>query len=216
LNPIAIPQSQQTIRLQNIRNQQQLILQAIAQLAQTSATEPCKSQKLLHVLSQTITQVEQLCAQQQLSPANLTGPSHQIYPWMKFLLDEHHLQSHLQTTQQVQQLVAETLVVNLTTYPGKPVAADSKKINIAILNIAGLYRCKSNTSGTISRTLDNRKMPQYVVEFVMYHKLLHKQHRENWGKSRLLVHTPEFRQNERKFKQYKQAQQWLEKLVRTD
>ncbi len=65
----------------------------------------------------------------------------------------------------------------------------------------------------VSRTLDNRHVPPYVVEFVMYHELLHKQHGEKWGRSRLMFHTSEFRGDERKFRRYEQAQQWLEKLA---
>jgi hypothetical protein len=47
----------------------------------------------------------------------------------------------------------------------------------------------------------------------MYHELLHKQHGGKWINGRLFVHTPEFRQDERKFKHYQQVQQWLGKLV---
>jgi hypothetical protein len=64
----------------------------------------------------------------------------------------------------------------------------------------------------LSRTLDDLKVPSYVAEFVMYHELLHKRHGEVWVNGRLRVHTPEFRQDERQFKQYDLAKAVLQTL----
>jgi hypothetical protein len=66
----------------------------------------------------------------------------------------------------------------------------------------------------ISMTLDNRKIPAYVVEFVLYHELLHKQHRETWVNGKRMVHTPAFRRDEQQFKDYRAAENWLTKLAR--
>lgn len=63
--------------------------------------------------------------------------------------------------------------------------------------------------------LDAKRVPRYVVEFVMYHELLHKLHGHRLQNGRWLVHTPEFRVDERKFKQYSQAEQHLRDLART-
>ncbi len=318
---------QRTIGLRNVRTQQQTILQRITRFAQSPVEDPYEAQKILKLLSQTVAQVEQVCTQHQLTPANLTELSRQIYSWMKFLLDEHHLLLHIQATRRVQRLVAEVVASNTTPRSKKPTRIVSEKLNVEFLNMAGLYKYKSNSSCTllqicegfivasdqvlnaivqatligkssassrvirtfslseefsevllkldlmvesiietpqgqvydlnaifeavnlkyfvsqmpkprltwnqvltkrkfghyepardrivVSRTLDNRQVPQYVVEFVLYHELLHKQHGEKWGKSRLMFHTPEFRADERKFKQYEQAQQWLANLART-
>ena len=65
----------------------------------------------------------------------------------------------------------------------------------------------------LSISLDSDRVPQYVVEFVLYHELLHKQHEGKWVNGRLNVHTPEFRQDEQKFLKYKEADQWLTKLA---
>ncbi|WP_299402722.1 SprT-like domain-containing protein [Acaryochloris sp. IP29b_bin.148] len=65
----------------------------------------------------------------------------------------------------------------------------------------------------ISLTLDSKKIPRYVVDFVMYHELLHTVHGHRIQNGRYRVHTPEFRVDERKFKQYLQAQQHLQRLV---
>lgn len=66
----------------------------------------------------------------------------------------------------------------------------------------------------ISLNLDAKQIPSYVVEFVMYHELLHKAHGHRNQNGRRMVHTPEFRMDERKFKQYLQAEQHLSRLVR--
>ncbi len=65
----------------------------------------------------------------------------------------------------------------------------------------------------LSISLDSDRVPQYVVEFVLYHELLHKQHEGKWVNGRLKVHTPEFRQDEQKFQKYKEADQWLTGLA---
>ncbi len=317
-------QAQRTLRLQDIRTQQQVILQEIARLGQNSALESAQSQKILKLLTQSVTQIEQLCIQQQLVPANLPGPSRQSYAWMKFLMDEHHLLLHVQAQERVQHLAAEELLSGTTAPSKKSIHVNDEKLNIEFINMAGLYKYKSNSNCTllqihegfiaasnpvlaaivqsavlgkssatsqvirsfsvseefsevllemelmvetiaetsrgqvydlndifetinreyftsqmskprlswnqvrtkrkfghydpardrvvVSRTLDNRRVPRYVVEFVMYHELLHKHHGHKWGKSRLMFHTAEFRASERKFVQYEQAQQWLGKL----
>ena len=61
----------------------------------------------------------------------------------------------------------------------------------------------------MSRTLDNSQIPQIVVEFVLYHELLHKYHGAKWVNGKRMVHTPEFRRSERKFTYYQEAEQWL-------
>ena len=61
----------------------------------------------------------------------------------------------------------------------------------------------------MSRTLDSLQVPQMVVELVLYHELLHKHHGAKLLNGKRMVHTPEFRRSERKFKHYKEAQQWL-------
>ena len=82
-----------------------------------------------------------------------------------------------------------------------------------------LTRCKfahyerARDRVVMSLTLDNRGVPQYVVEFVLYHELLHKHHGSIWVNGRRMSHTPEFRRSEQKFKLYQEAQQWLAQLA---
>jgi hypothetical protein len=77
----------------------------------------------------------------------------------------------------------------------------------------GHYRFDRDTV-MLSISLDDEQVPAHVVDFVMYHELLHKQHRAVPGKGRLLVHTPAFRADERQFAQYEDAVRQLSALAR--
>ncbi|MBD2504471.1 M48 family peptidase [Anabaena azotica] len=61
----------------------------------------------------------------------------------------------------------------------------------------------------ISLTLDDAKVPEFVVEFVLYHELLHKYHGTKWVQGKRMVHTKEFRASESQFKFYNEASEWL-------
>jgi hypothetical protein len=61
----------------------------------------------------------------------------------------------------------------------------------------------------LSQMLDARHIPRYVVEFVLYHELLHKHHGIKWVNGRCLAHTPEFRRSEREFRHYQEAEFFL-------
>jgi hypothetical protein len=61
----------------------------------------------------------------------------------------------------------------------------------------------------ISLTLDDVTVPKFVVEFVLYHELLHKYHGTKWVQGRRMVHTKEFRASESQFKFYNEASKWL-------
>ncbi|OUL18466.1 SprT-like family protein [Nostoc sp. RF31YmG] len=65
----------------------------------------------------------------------------------------------------------------------------------------------------MSLTLDNANIPEFVTEFVLFHELLHKYHGTKWVNGRRMVHTPEFRADESRFKLYAEAQRWLQKLA---
>ncbi len=65
----------------------------------------------------------------------------------------------------------------------------------------------------LSLTLDTPHVPEYVVDFVMYHELLHKQLGVNVVNGRRYAHTPEFRAAEQRFAQYTEARALLERLT---
>lgn len=64
----------------------------------------------------------------------------------------------------------------------------------------------------ISRLFDSQKVPQFVLEYVMYHEMLHVRHQTRVNDCRLIVHTPEFKQEERRFAQFNEAKDWLKTL----
>ena len=67
----------------------------------------------------------------------------------------------------------------------------------------------------LSLTLDSQQVPVHTAEFVMYHEMLHIQHGETWVNGRRMVHTPAFRQDERKFQHYQSAEAELARLARS-
>lgn len=64
----------------------------------------------------------------------------------------------------------------------------------------------------ISRSLDNDDVPEFLVEFVLYHEMLHMKHRPKLSNGRRVYHTSAFRADERRFDYYDAAMAELEKL----
>jgi hypothetical protein len=66
----------------------------------------------------------------------------------------------------------------------------------------------------ISRTLDEAKVPSFVVDFVMYHELLHKTLGLRWSGQRQYAHTAEFYRQEKRFARHGDAERALELISR--
>jgi hypothetical protein len=66
----------------------------------------------------------------------------------------------------------------------------------------------------ISRSLDSRDVPRYIVEYVVFHEMLHIAHPTRHVNGRRYNHTPAFRRDERKFVHYEAAERWIEQNVR--
>src|SRR5262245_36807351 len=64
----------------------------------------------------------------------------------------------------------------------------------------------------ISRVFDAPRVPAHVIEYVMYHEMLHIKHNTRVEDCRVLVHTPEFRSEERRFAHYETAKRWLAQI----
>lgn len=62
----------------------------------------------------------------------------------------------------------------------------------------------------IHRTLDQPRVPRYVVEAVVYHEMLHAAIPPVIHNGRRYVHTPEFRQREAELRSLKRAERWIE------
>jgi hypothetical protein len=67
---------------------------------------------------------------------------------------------------------------------------------------------------TISKTLDSKDVPEWFVEYILYHEMLHIKHPARLINGRRYYHTTAFRLDERRFPHYQQAQKWLERLAR--
>jgi hypothetical protein len=309
----------ESIQIKNIKAQQDIILQKIFNLASMSTVNPAQVQQLMQALVKIVTKVEAKCTERQVTPANLTSLSRQIYAWMKFLTDEQNLHSHIQSTYRVRKIVKQTLTNGEKNFT---------EAMIEFTNLAGLYKGRRNHNNTIltinegfihaseevlealvksaflgksqnstllirsfassteysnvlleldliaeviaenpqgnfynlnelfiklnseyfaaalsrprlawsqiktyrkfghyepardrvvmSLTLDDGNIPEFVTEFVLYHELLHKLHGIKWVNGRSIAHTPKFRAGESKFKLYKEAEEWLEKLASTE
>lgn len=308
----------ESISIKNIRVQQNNILRNIFNLAAIPHPNTAQRQPLSQTLSNTVATIEQICSNLEITPANLTTSSRQIYAWCKFLTDESNLNLHLATTHRVRQITQQLLDSQ---------NQNATELMIAFINLAGLYQgrrsneivdikinegfihapeevlealvqcsiCGKNQQSTqiirafaaseeysailldldliaeviaenpqgnfynlnqlfdkinheyfaaklvkprlawsqiktyrkfghyepardrivLSLSLDSAKVPEFVVEFVLYHELLHKHHGTKWVNGKRMVHTSEFRNDERKFKLYQQADNWLKKLTST-
>jgi hypothetical protein len=67
---------------------------------------------------------------------------------------------------------------------------------------------------TVSLSLDSHKVPEFVLDFIMFHELLHKQHGLTKMSQRLYAHTAAFRSDERKFPRFEAAQKELIRIAR--
>jgi hypothetical protein len=64
----------------------------------------------------------------------------------------------------------------------------------------------------ISRILDQPQIPRFVVEYVMYHEMLHLRYPDERKAGRRCIHTGDFRKAEAEFDRFKEANDWLRKI----
>jgi hypothetical protein len=67
----------------------------------------------------------------------------------------------------------------------------------------------------ISRTLDDASIPRMVVEYVLYHEMLHVKHPARAESGRTIYHSPEFRADERRFHRIDEALESLDRIARS-
>ena len=60
----------------------------------------------------------------------------------------------------------------------------------------------------LSRSLDDSRVPALVIDFVMYHELLHKHLGVDRSNGRTVAHSAAFRREERRFPGYAEAEAW--------
>ena len=64
----------------------------------------------------------------------------------------------------------------------------------------------------ISRIFDHPGMPRYVLEYIVYHEMLHLKHPVRLRGSRRCVHSPEFQAEEKLFPRVAEANAFLKRL----
>lgn len=66
----------------------------------------------------------------------------------------------------------------------------------------------------ISKTLDSEDVPDWFVEYILYHEMLHIKHPARLINGRRYYHTKAFRTDEQRFPHYHEAQRHLDEIVR--
>jgi hypothetical protein len=92
----------------------------------------------------------------------------------------------------------------------KPVLTWSKRRARSIL---GRHDAAHGTI-TVSKILDSREVPEWFVEYIVFHEMLHIKHPARIVNGRRYYHTAAFRAEERSFPRYQHAQEWLDHVVR--
>jgi len=64
----------------------------------------------------------------------------------------------------------------------------------------------------LNRRLDRPDVPRFVVEYVLYHEMLHVKHPGQLARCGLRVHSAAFRVEEKRFAHYAEARRWLEQV----
>jgi hypothetical protein len=65
----------------------------------------------------------------------------------------------------------------------------------------------------VSASLDRRDVPEHVIDFIVYHELVHRKLGFRWTGDRRDAHTPEFRAEEKRFARYAEVQTFLDRFV---
>jgi hypothetical protein len=71
----------------------------------------------------------------------------------------------------------------------------------------GSYQSSTNTI-RINPVLDNKKIPRYVMKFIVYHEMLHADIDTELKNGRRRIHSNEFKKREKMYKYYERAVEW--------
>lgn len=66
----------------------------------------------------------------------------------------------------------------------------------------------------LNRRMDRPNIPHYVVEYVLFHEMLHVKHPTRRSGCSLVSHSPEFRNEEKRFPDFSRARRALDRLAR--
>ena len=81
----------------------------------------------------------------------------------------------------------------------------------AARNMLGHYDPAHNAI-VVSRVFDHPRVPRYVVEYIVYHEMLHLKHPVKLRGSRRCVHPKSFQEEEKLFPRLEEAKQFLKRL----
>ncbi|MFQ5976404.1 MAG: M48 family peptidase, partial [Candidatus Hydrothermarchaeales archaeon] len=56
--------------------------------------------------------------------------------------------------------------------------------------------------------------PEFFLDFIMYHELLHTRHKIAYKNGRRSIHTRQFKREEKKFERYSKAEALMKKISR--
>ena len=93
---------------------------------------------------------------------------------------------------------------------GKPTLTWSQRKTRSILG----HHDRVYDTIVISKSLDSTQVPEWFVEFIIYHEMLHIKHAARMINGRRYYHTAAFRLDERRFPRYDDAQRYLEQVAR--
>ncbi len=66
----------------------------------------------------------------------------------------------------------------------------------------------------LNRRMDRPGVPQFVVEYVLYHEMLHVKHPTRRSGCSLISHSPEFRAEENRYEHFGTARKFLDRMAR--
>ncbi|MGD9561449.1 MAG: SprT-like domain-containing protein [Pyrinomonadaceae bacterium] len=92
----------------------------------------------------------------------------------------------------------------------KPVLTWSARKTYRILG----HHDSTHKTIVVSRSLDSKDVPRYVVEYIVFHEMLHIKHPTVHHNGRRYNHTPAFRADEEQFEYFEKAEKWIERNVR--
>ncbi|MEP7148628.1 MAG: SprT-like domain-containing protein [Acidobacteriota bacterium] len=92
----------------------------------------------------------------------------------------------------------------------KPVLTWSAKKTYRIL----AHHDATHETIVVSKSLDATDVPRFVVEYIVFHEMLHIKHPTVHHNGRRYNHTPAFRRDERNFPEFQAAEDWIERSIR--
>lgn len=91
----------------------------------------------------------------------------------------------------------------------KPVLSWSQRRTRRILG----HHDRIHDAIVISRTLDSSEMPLFMIEYVLYHEMLHVKHSPRLINRRRIFHHTAFRADERRFQYFDEAMAFLDRFA---